>query len=134
MWNNTITVSYPLADGYFLKRKIPFLPLAESCNPENIRVYMQNIVSQKILIITFLSTSRSNLQMSTFISFLSKISDNPRNQQTCNASPPWNILLCAMLMVGVCKTLFNSILGGYYNGVKYDLDQTVPGGCSLDQN
>ena len=25
-------------------------------------------------------------------------------------------------------------LGGYYNGVKYDLDQTVPGGCSLDLN
>ena len=22
-------------------------------------------------------------------------------------------------------------VGGYYNGVKYDLDQTVPGGCSL---
>ena len=25
-------------------------------------------------------------------------------------------------------------IGGYYNGVKYDLDQTVPGGCSLDLN
>ena len=27
-----------------------------------------------------------------------------------------------------------SEVGGYYNGVKYDLDQTVPGGCSLDLN
>ena len=26
------------------------------------------------------------------------------------------------------------LVGGYYNGVKYDLDQTVPGGCSLDLN
>ena len=34
-------------------------------------------------------------------------------------------------------TQFNNkhiIVGGYYNGVKYDLDQTVPGGCSLDLN
>ena len=31
--------------------------------------------------------------------------------------------------------IINSLwLGGYYNGVKYDLDQTVPGGCSLDLN
>ena len=32
---------------------------------------------------------------------------------------------CVLLCVAV---------GGYYNGVKYDLDQTGPGGCSLDLN
>ena len=31
------------------------------------------------------------------------------------------------------KNVFDSSRG-YYNGVKYDFDQTVPGGCSLDLN